>query len=109
MFNSNNDANSMLWLLILFMLAGNTNTNFVPPTNEEINKIMQNGIEKFLSDHKELVEKADADSPLTQLNTLYNVSKEIDNSETDAKVLGVAMSIMKNIETMNKYCCGGSV
>lgn len=109
MFNSNNNDNSMLWLFILFLLAGNTNTNFIPPTNEEINKIMQNGIEKFLNDHKELVEKSNADSPLAQLNTLYNVSKEIDNPETNAKILGVAVSIMKNIETMNNYCCGGSL
>lgn len=105
MFNSGND-NSMFWLLLLFMLAGNTNTQITPPSNEEINKIMQNGIEKFLEDHKELVEKANVDSPIWQLDTLYKASKEIDNPEANAKVLSVAMSIMKNIETMNNYCCG---
>lgn len=106
MFNSNDNSN--LWaMILLFMLAGNTNIPFKFPTTEEINKIFQNGIEKFLEDKKEDLTKAEYGDPIWQLNELLEASKNNCNTEVNAKILSVAMSIMNNIDPnkVNCACC----
>lgn len=108
MFNSNND-NSMLWLmLVLFMMAGNNNSPLEVPSTEMMNKIFQEGIEKFLNDNKEALSKAEYGDPIWQLNELNTASKAIDNNETKGKVLSVALQIMRKIDpSQNNCCCGG--
>lgn len=103
MFNSND--NSMIWLLILFMLAGNNSRPFMPST-EELNKIFQDGIKIFLEDNKEQVAKASTEAPIHQLKELYDASTKIEDPEVNAKVLGVAMTIMKNVDLGDCCCCG---
>lgn len=109
MFNSNNNDNSMFWLiLLLFMMAGNNNSPFDIPSTEMANNIFQDGIEKFLKANKETLDKAEYGDPIWQLNELNEAAKAIDNNETKAKVLSVAMQIMRKIDpNQNNCCCGG--
>lgn len=104
MFN-NNDS-SMLWLIILFMLANN-GANFAPPTDEEMCKVFTTTVDTFLEDNKAILDKANLDSPLWQLKTLRSTFDDIEDPKTRLKVIEVAMSIVRNIETVNKFACGG--
>lgn len=104
MFN-NNDS-SMVWLLILFMLSMN-GQNFNPPTNEEMCTVFLKAVDTYLEDNKHLVEKANIGSPLWQLKHLREAVDGIEDIDTKLKVVEVAMSIMRNIEAVNKYACGG--
>ena len=102
MFNSNNNDNSMLWLLIiLFMLSSNNQ----PMPTEKINEIFKNGIGSFLENNKAEADKADTGSLMWQLKELYAASKGIKDVESNAKVLSVAMDIMKKIELEGNCCC----
>ena len=102
----NNDNSSMLWMLILFMLANN-GANFTPPTSEEICEAFIRSVDAYMEDNKPLLEKAQVNSPLWQLRELREVTDKIDDPDTRIKILNVVMSIMSNIETVNKYACGG--
>lgn len=104
MFN-NNDS-SMLWLIILFMIANN-GANFAPPTDEEMCEVFTKTVDAFIEDHKELLAKANVDSPLWQLKALRSTFDKIEDHNTRLQVIEVAMSIIRNIEAVNKYACGG--
>lgn len=101
----NNDS-STLWLIILFMLANN-GANFTPPTNEEMCEVFTKTVDTFLEDHKELLSKANVDSSIWQLKTLRSTFDKIEDQSTKLKIIEVAMSIIRNIEAVNKYTCGG--
>lgn len=105
MFNSND--NSMLWLLILFMLVGNNSNSFVPPTDEEICKVFEKTIDTYLEENKELLEKAQINSPLWQIKELSDAAKEIEDLKVRLKVINVAFSVKTNLESTNAFCCGG--
>ncbi len=100
-----NDS-STLWLIILFMLANN-GANFTPPTNEEMCEVFTKTVDTFLEDHKELLSKANVDSPIWQLKTLRSAFDKIEDQSTKLQVIEVAMSIIRNIDAVNKYACGG--
>lgn len=107
MFNSND--NSMIWLLILFMLAGNTNTKFGPPTDEEICKAFDASVASFLSENEKLIPDAKVNSPLWQVHELKKAADNIEDQSVRLKVLQIAMSIIENLKLANGYATCGNI
>lgn len=100
------DNISMMWLLLLFMLASNNTANqFKVPTNEEICEIFTKNLEHYLDKNEEALKKASADSPLGLIHRLTKTSKKIEDPDVRVEVLSAAMSIMSKLDEMNGFCC----
>lgn len=105
MFNSND--NSTLWLLILLLLATNNSPTIPEPENgtvEDACSAFQKIVDDYLKGHKKLLDEARVGSPMWQIKELSEASESIEDPQTRAKVLQVAISIVKSMEMSNRFC-----
>lgn len=104
-----NNDNSAFWILLLFMLATENfkGPSFVPSTNAEMKKFLEEKVEMYLNINKDKLEKAREGSPIKHINELLAISKKIEDNELGLRVINIAISMISSLESANMFCCGG--
>lgn len=104
-----NNDNSAFWILLLFMLATENfkGPSFVPSTNSEMKKFLEEKVEMYLNINKDKLEKAREGSPIKHINELLAISKKIEDEELGLRVINIAISMISSLESANRFCCGG--
>jgi hypothetical protein len=106
-----NNDNSAFWILLLFILAtGNSKCpSFVPSTNSEMKKFLEEKVEMYLDVNKDKLEKARDGSPIKHINELLAISKKIEDEQLGLRVINIAISMISSLESANRFYCGGDV